>query len=87
MVYFANSQHILHNRNSTSHFSIRGGTTGKSCEGWMGPIQMGTHVTSVSIRGGTAWKSCEGWMGPNPKGTHHRIYVSPRFAIHGCSTL
>ena len=32
----------------SSRFAIRDGATGKSCEGWMGPIPMGTHVASVS---------------------------------------
>jgi hypothetical protein len=40
--------YFLYNHTSSSHFAIRGGTTGKSCEGWMGPIQMGTHVASTS---------------------------------------
>jgi hypothetical protein len=42
MVYFANFQYILfpvrtyflYNDTSSSRFAIRGGTTGKSCEGW-----------------------------------------------------
>jgi hypothetical protein len=48
MVYFANSQHItlcqtyfLNNHTSSSRFAIRGGTTGKSCEGLVGPTPMG----------------------------------------------
>jgi hypothetical protein len=36
------------NNTSSSHFAIRGRATGKSCEGWMGPILMGTYVASVS---------------------------------------
>jgi hypothetical protein len=32
----------------SSRFAIRGGTTRKSCEGWMGPILMGTHIAFVS---------------------------------------
>jgi hypothetical protein len=55
MVYFANSQHILfpvrnyflYNDTSSPRFAIRGATTGKSCEVWMGPILMGTHVASM----------------------------------------
>jgi hypothetical protein len=35
---------FLHNHTSSSHFAIRGGTIGKSCEGLVGPIPMG--VTS-----------------------------------------
>jgi hypothetical protein len=56
MVYFANFQHILffskltflHNNTSSSHFAIRGGAKGRSHEGWMGPIPMGTHIVYVS---------------------------------------
>jgi hypothetical protein len=32
---------FLHNHTSSSRFAIRGGTTGKSCEGLVGPILMG----------------------------------------------
>jgi hypothetical protein len=39
---------FLHNHTSSSRFAIRGGATGKSCEGWMRPIPMGTHVASAS---------------------------------------
>jgi hypothetical protein len=39
---------FLHRDTSSSRFAIRGGATGKSCEGWMGPIPMGTHVASAS---------------------------------------
>jgi hypothetical protein len=39
--------YFLYNHTSSSHFAIRDGTTGKSCEGWMGPIQMGTHIASA----------------------------------------
>jgi hypothetical protein len=38
----------MYNHTSSSRFAIRGGATGKSCEGWMGPILMGTHVVSAS---------------------------------------
>jgi hypothetical protein len=40
--------YFLHNHTSSSRFVIHGGTTGKSCEGWMGHFLMGTHVTFAS---------------------------------------
>jgi hypothetical protein len=39
--------YFLYNHTSSSRFAICGGTTGKFCEGWMGPILMGTHIASV----------------------------------------
>jgi hypothetical protein len=55
MVYFVNFQHISFLSELTfcttilvHHVSIHGGATGKSYEGWMGPILMGTHVAFAS---------------------------------------
>jgi hypothetical protein len=72
MVYFANFQHILFLSEFTFCTTIlvhhvlllRGGTIGKSYEGWMGPILMGTHrrvcaSPRFAIRGHSAFCICE----------------------------
>jgi hypothetical protein len=46
--FFPDRTYFMYNHTSSSCFSMRGGTTGRSCEGWMGPIPLGTHVASVS---------------------------------------
>jgi hypothetical protein len=58
----------------SSRFAIRGGTTGKSCEGPVRPILMGvTSRLSLVTFCHTWWyhgKVREGWVRPIPMGTH-----------------
>ena len=73
-ILFLSKLTFLHNHTSSSRFAIRGGTTGKSCEGLVGPIPMGATSRLRLVTFCHTWwchgKVREGWVRPIPMGTH-----------------
>jgi hypothetical protein len=64
----------------SSHFAIRGGTTWKSCKGWMGPNPKGTHrhvcaSPRFAIHGRSALWMCEARVRFIPKGEYPRLDI------------